>query len=104
MDGSVQQQGDYITPAINAGDGVTLHVVLQAAMPAGSAVTVQMQPSDQTHWTDVPFVSSSPQNAGVLELSYRLDNITASHLRVRLLLTGSHSARPLVTNLRAIVI
>ena len=100
----MQQQGDYITPAINAGDGVTLHVVLQAALPAGSAVTVQMQASDQDTWAQVPFIASSPQSAGVLELTYRLDGISAQRLRVRLLLTGSHSARPLVTNLRAIVV
>ena len=104
VDGSVQPQGDYITPAINAGDGVTLHVVLQAALPAGSAVTVQMQASDQDTWAQVPFIASSPQSAGVLELTYRLDGISAQRLRVRLLLTGSHSARPLLTNLRAIVL
>ena len=57
-------------------------------------------------WTDAgcDSILVSPSNAGVLELTYRLDGISAQRLRVRLLLTGSHSARPLVTNLRAIVV
>lgn len=102
--GSLQATGDYISPAINAGTNVTLNVVAEAVLPAGSALAVQMQAEGSSAWTNVPYLSTSPQTAGVLELSYRLAGISAERLRVRLVLTGSHGARPQVTNLRAIVI
>ncbi|BDE72839.1 DUF4815 domain-containing protein [Delftia lacustris] len=102
--GSLQATGDYISPAINAGTNVTLNVVAEAVLPAGSALAVQMQAEGSSAWTNVPYLSTSPQTAGVLELSYRLTGISAERLRVRLVLTGSHGARPQVTNLRAIVI
>ncbi|TQL73481.1 DUF4815 domain-containing protein [Delftia sp. HK171] len=102
--GSLQATGDYISPAINAGTNVTLNVVAEAVLPAGSALAVQMQAEGSSAWTNVPYLSTSPQTAGVLELSYRLTGISAERLRVRLILTGSHGARPQVTNLRAIVI
>lgn len=102
--GSVQTSGDYISPALGAGSGVALHVVAQTVMPAGSALAVQWQADGSTTWQDVPYLSASPQTAGVMELTYRASGITADRVRVRLILTGSHSARPQLTNLRAIVI
>lgn len=73
-------------------------------LPAGSSLVVQMQAEGSSTWVNVPYLSTSPQTAGVLEITYRLAGINAERLRVRLVLTGSHSARPQVTNLRAIVI
>jgi hypothetical protein len=102
--GSLQATGDYISPSINAGTNVTLNVVAEALLPAGSALAVQMQAEGSSTWVSVPYLSTSPQTTGVLELSYRLTGVNAERLRVRLVLTGSHGARPQVTNLRAIVI
>jgi hypothetical protein len=102
--GSLCTTGDYISPAITATGGAELTVILEALLPAGSTLVAQMQAVGDDAWTDVPYLSSSPQTAGVLELTYRLAGIACDALRVRLLLTGSHSARPLVTNLRAFVI
>ncbi|MCL1962466.1 MAG: DUF4815 domain-containing protein [Desulfovibrionaceae bacterium] len=101
---SVQPAGDYVSPAINAQGGTELTVILEALLPAGSALTVQMQAVGSEGWVDVPYQSSSPQTAGVLELTYHKAGIACDQLRVRALLTGSHAARPLATNLRAFVI
>lgn len=102
--GSVQTEGDYITPAITAGDNVDLHVVVEALMPAGAALLVHMQAEGVQDWVEVPYLSSSPQTAGVLELTYRLQAVTADRLRVRLLVSGGHSARPEIANLRVVVV
>lgn len=102
--GSVQTAGDYITPAITAGNNVDLHVVVEALMPAGAALLVHMQAEGAQDWVEVPYLSSSPQTAGVLELTYRLQDVSADRLRVRLLLSGSHSARPEIANLRVVVV
>lgn len=102
--GSVQAEGDYISPAINAGANVDLHVVVEALMPAGAALLVHMQADGAQNWVEVPYLSSSPQTAGVLELNYRLQDVTADRVRVRLLLSGSHLARPELMNLRVVVV
>lgn len=101
---SLKEIGTYITPAIKAGSGTALHVVLEAWLPAGASVTIQKQDLGSGSWENVPYVSSSPQTAGFMELTYRLAGLTADNVRVRVTLSGSHSARPLVANLRAIVL
>lgn len=102
--GSVQTQGDYITPAITAGEGVDVHVVVQALLPAGAALQVHLQEDGAANWVEVPYLSSSAQTAGVLELTYRLQGVEADRVRVRLKLTGAHGARPEIANLRVVVV
>lgn len=102
--GSLQTSGTYISPLVNAGGQVSVRVVLEADLPAGSSLTLHAQNQAAGAWVPVPFVSSSPQTAGVMELVYQLDNYAADKARLRLSLTGTHSARPAVTNLRAVVL
>lgn len=102
--GSLQTIGAYISPLINAGGQVSVRVVLEADLPAGSSLTLHAQKQGTSAWTPVPFVSSSPQTAGVMELVYQLDNFAAERVRLRLRLTGNHAARPAITNLRAVVL
>lgn len=102
--GSLQTAGTYVSPLVNAGGQVSVRVVLEADLPAGSSLTLHAQNQTADAWTPVPFVSSSPQTAGVMELVYQLDNYTADKARLRLSLTGTHAARPAITNLRAVVL
>jgi len=102
--GSLQTTGSYISPLVNAGGQVSVRVVLEADLPAGSSLTLHAQNQAAGAWTPVPFVSSSPQTAGVMELVYQLDNYAADKARLRLSLTGTHAARPAITNLRAVVL
>lgn len=102
---SVQSTGDYVSPMINAGGVVRVRAVVEVNMPAGSAVQIHAQ-SDApgAPWVEVPYLSSSPQTAGVFELTYELENYTADRLRLRVTSVGSHTARPEVRNLRAVVL
>ena len=102
--GSLQAQGTYISPMIGAGGSVRVRVVLEALLPAGSAVTVHAQAQGSSDWTEVPYLQSSPQTAGVLEITYELPSFAAQALRLRLTLAGSHKARPEVRNLRAVTL
>lgn len=103
---SLQTEGTYISPTIAAGAGSSdLRVIYDALLPAGSAVVVHVQSSEvDAPWVAVPFLSSSPATAGVLELTHRLEAFDATALRVRLTLSGTHAARPAVTNLRVVVL
>ena len=89
---------------IGAGGSVRVRVVLEALLPAGSAVTVHAQAQGSSDWTEVPYLQSSPQTAGVLEITYELPSFAAQALRLRLTLAGSHKARPEVRNLRAVTL
>ncbi len=102
---SIQPTGDYVSPMLTAGGVVRVRVVNDITLPAGSAVHIHVQ-SDAAgaQWVEVPYLSSSPQTAGVFELTYELENYTADRLRLRVTLDGSHSARPEVRNLRAVVL
>ena len=102
--GSIQPQGTYITPMLGAGGTVRVRVVIEANLPAGSAVTVHAQAEGSSDWAEVPYLQSSPQTAGTLEITYELASFAATRLRLRLTLTGSHKARPEVRNLRAVVL
>lgn len=104
ISGSLQTSGTYINLTLNAAGGSSLHVIFNALLPGGSGVQVHMQAEGDNSWVAVPFASSSSQTTGVLELTHALEGITAARLRVRLTLTGSHTARPAIENLRAVVL
>ncbi len=103
--GSLQNDGDYITPMLGAGGVVKVRVTLEALLPAGSSLTVQAKAdAPGAQWVDVPYLSSSPMTAGVMELTYELQNFAANRLRLRVAQHGSFNARPWATNLRAVVL
>lgn len=102
---SLQDHGDYITPMLGAGGNVTVRVIFEAELPPGASVLVDvLADAPGAQWAPVPYLSSSPQTAGVLELTHELQNFPAERLRVRLTLQGSFSARPWLTNLRVVVL
>lgn len=96
--------GTYITPLIGAGANVKVRVIFEADLPAGTTTSLHVQADTGGAWTPVPFLSSSPQSAGTIELTHELPVYTADRLRLRLSLGGSHNARPVIRNLRAIVL
>lgn len=100
----LQTSGTYISPLIAGGTGVKVRVIFEAELPAGTSLLVHAQDDSGGAWTLVPFLSSSPQTAGVLEITHELTTIDAARLRVRLTLGGTHSARPVLRNLRVIVL
>jgi hypothetical protein len=102
--GSLLQSGTYISPVIATAGGTELRVIFEGTIPAGAAVAVHAQLAGSEAWTVVPYLSSSPQTAGTIELTHRLQGMSAASLRLRLTLTGTTTARPLVDNLRAVVL
>jgi len=101
---SLQTSGTYVTPYITAGGAVRVRVLFEADLPAGSAVQVHAQDDAGGTWTLVPFQETLGATVGSVELAHEITGFTAARLRVRLTLTGSHTARPLVRNLRVVVL
>jgi hypothetical protein len=54
-------------------------------------------------WQTVPLQTSSVLTTVMRELKYQISGITEEKLRVRLTLTGTTSARPVIRNLRTVV-
>lgn len=102
--GSLLQSGEYITPAFQTNGGGELRVIFEAEIPGGAGVAVAAQINDAGAWVAIPWESSSPQTAGVIELNHRKTGLVAQSLRLKLTLTGSTTARPKVRNLRAVVL
>lgn len=101
---SIQAAGDYISPQLTAGGNVSVRVVVEADLPAGSGLQIHAQTQAVgAPWVAVPYLSSSAGTAGVIELTNQLDNLAAERVRLRLSLAGGHSARPAIYNLRAVV-
>ncbi|WP_046985744.1 hypothetical protein [Delftia acidovorans] len=102
--GSLLNAGTYITPSIASAGGTDLRVVFVGDIPAGAAVAVHAQLAASQQWQEVPYLSSSPQTAGSIELTHRLQGINTTSLRLRLTLTGTTTARPKVRDLRAVIL
>ena len=101
---SLRNSGTYVTPMLNAGGTSTLRVIFESDMPSGSNVNVAVQAEGEATWTPVALLSTSPYTAGVIEFTHELEGYTADRARFRLTLTGTHAARPVVNNLRAVVL
>ncbi|CAN7513345.1 DUF4815 domain-containing protein [Acidovorax sp. LjRoot129] len=103
--GSLQDAGDYISPMLGAGGVVTVRATLEAYLPAGTSLQVHAKAdAPGAVWTEVPYLSSSAMTAGVMELTYELQDLAAERLRLRVTVHGGFNARPWATNLRAVVL
>lgn len=99
---SIQTSGTYISPMFKAENPSTLRIVFEADLPSGSNVDVHYSADvDGLSWTPVPLESSTPYE-GVVEFTHELSGISATQVRVRLTVTGTHLARPRIMNLRCV--
>ena len=104
--GNVAPLADYVGATFAMSGGQRLLVTYEAHLPSGSGVTVQYQPSTADPvvgaWTPVPYSTNSGQTAGFVTVTHELPGIAAPNVRVRLLLSGTPTARPGVRNLVAV--
>lgn len=99
--GTVSSTATYISRAITGGTGVRVKVIYEATLPSGSSVVVAYQSSDVLGtWTTVPQTASLMMGNGNIEMTHELAGITATAINIRLSLTGTTAARPIITNLR----
>lgn len=100
--GEVLLSADYVTRAFEAdATGADITVIFDAKLPGSSAVTVWVKGDDVGDtWTSVPFDSSKALGGGKFEMKYAISSVTEDVVRVKLVLTGTISARPEIENLR----
>ncbi len=102
----IGNQGTYISRTLAADNNSRIKVVYEGNIPGGSAVHVHVQGADRDGpWVEVPYKSAGSGTTGVREITHELASFAAgAGCRLRLTLTGGTTARPFVSNLRAVVL
>jgi hypothetical protein len=101
--GELQTSGDYVTRAFDMGAAIRMSAFLKSRLPAGSTLTVEIDKADDD-WTAVSQHASTVLNDGWTEREYRQTPYTATEGRLRLTLTGTPAARPVLSDMRAVSI
>ncbi|WP_276200689.1 DUF4815 domain-containing protein [Chelatococcus sp. XZ-Ab1] len=98
--GRIRPSGTYITRAFDMGNAVRVAALFAARLPAGSAVAVHVDGTDN-NWQPLSAAGAGVLGGGWTEPRYERTNFTAQQGRIRITLTGSPGARPSIARLRA---
>jgi hypothetical protein len=103
VSGQLQTSGTYISRAFEMGSAIRMSAFLKSRLPAGSTLTVEIDAGDDD-WEAVAQFSSTALNDGWTEREFRKTPYTATTGRLRLTLTGTPAARPVLSDMRAVSI
>jgi hypothetical protein len=107
IQGIVDLNAEYASRAIDAdATGVTVKVIFDAIIPSGAGVAVHVSGTDigDTWQTTTQVGVAKALGDNVYEFQYTRAAVTEARIRVRLTLTGTVAARPIVSNLRVSVV
>ncbi len=107
IQGVVDLSAEYVSRAIDAdATGVTVKVIYDAVIPSGAGVTVQVSGVDiGDTWLSTTQVGvAKALGDSLFEYQYSRAAVTEARVRVKLILTGTVAARPIVSNLRVSVV
>lgn len=94
--GKLAAAGTYVTRALKMGADITLKAYVETRLPVGSTLAVEYDLMDE-NWMPVPLDLTTPlQQAGWNEQKFIASHITAPEGRLRLTLTGTPAARPVL--------
>ena len=107
--GSLRDTATYVSRAFTVAGAERIPVRLKALLPAGSALTVQLQRGNGS-WQSIPLRTTEVLEAGGwVDRTHEIDPIDpqpawGAETRVRLTLTGGPAARPALADLRVATI
>ena len=103
--GNTPTSATYVSRAFTCAANKRVSITYEGLIPAAASVVVEIQKSDST-WQTVSQTSSTSIGDGWAEFNHTVSSFTAggSTTRVRLTLNGTPAARPLVRQLRGVVI
>jgi plastocyanin len=101
--GTLRSSGTYISRAFEMGSSIRMSAFYKALLPAGSAATLDVDAADDS-WTSVGVHATEVLNDGNIEREHRVTPYTATVGRLRVTITGTPAARPLLSDLRAVSI
>lgn len=97
--------GDYVSRAMQAGVNSRVRVVVDALLPSGSALAVQLKGVDQGDvWSAaIPQIAATSLDNGWHELTYEATGVNEAMIQAKAVATGTAAARPFVRNVRMMV-
>ena len=101
--GELASSATYITRAFSMGSAIRMSAFLKSQLPAGSTLTVEIDAADDD-WDTVAQHASTVLDGGWIEREFRVDPYTADQGRLRITLTGTPAARPVLSDMRAVSI
>lgn len=102
--GTVATSASYVTRAVPAGTNSRVVVIFDANVPSGAAVVPTysgVDPGDTFKPFDAP--TTKPIGDGWNEFTFVATSVNEASIRLKLALTGTAQARPMVANLRVVV-
>ncbi|MDP9590126.1 UNVERIFIED_ORG: hypothetical protein J2W19_002682 [Shinella zoogloeoides] len=104
VEGSIHQEGTYVTRAFALGEAVRLANYFKAFLPGGSAVDVKIS-SDGGAWANLPLVSTEALAFPLwTERKHELTNQTGTMVRLKVTVTGGPASRPLLGDFSAAIL
>jgi hypothetical protein len=94
--GTRQSTGTYFSRLFDANGGSKVSVYYDAILPSGAAVAVAIERGDGGTWSAAPEVASTVLDGDRIEYRHEIDDFAHDNLRVRLTLTGTPTAIPIV--------
>lgn len=98
--GKIRAEATYISRAFSRGTAAKLGVLTQAKLPAGSALLVDYDQTDD-NWLALTLFDTVAMDTGFNQLRHQRTPIVGTNIRVRLRLTGSPAARPALEGINA---
>ena len=101
--GMVQTAGTYYTRSIPASGAARAVLIYAGYIPSGSAVTPEIQ-VDSGDWMSMTSAGTTQEGNGYVEFKFTTALNGADLVKVRLTLTGSIKARPLIYDIRLLAV
>lgn len=103
--GWLDNNGDYVSRALKAGVNSRVRVVVDALLPSGSTLQVQLKGGDAGDTWGAPIgqIADVATDNGFHELTFEATGITEAMVQAKVALAGSPSARPFIRNIRTAV-
>lgn len=103
--GVVHTSDTYVTRAVPAGQNSRIKVIYEARVPSGSSLELKYKGIDAGDaWVTVPQIASTSVDSGFVEFVHEISSVNESAVQVQITLSGNTAARPVVRDLRVMVL
>lgn len=99
LSGAVAQTADYYTRSVVAAGATKATLIYDAVVPSGASVTPELQ-IDGGAWSAMTSAGTTPGDNSIVEFRFGHALDGAQLIKVRLTLSGTSQARPIVRNIR----
>jgi len=102
--GAVGSSGTYVTRAIPGGSSVAVKIIYEAIVPSGATVQAYYKgPDISDTWIEITSPTTRNVDDGFVEFTHATTGVNEVSVQIKLVLSGTAAARPVVRDLRTFV-